>query len=66
MTNKRIYRSIKERKIGGVCGGLGEFLDADPTIIRLLWAIMTLLSIGVGIIAYLLAWIIIPESKKER
>jgi len=65
MTGKRIYRSVKERKIGGVCGGLGEFLDVDPTIIRLLWAIMTIISFGVGIIAYLVAWIIIPERQES-
>ena len=66
METKKLYRSEDNKVIAGVCGGLGEFLDADPTIIRLLWAIATLVSVGVGIIAYLLAWIIIPESKKER
>jgi len=64
MAKKRLYRSKKERIIGGVCGGLGEFLDVDPTIIRLLWAIITVLSMGAGIVAYLLAWIIIPKRKK--
>ncbi len=64
MVKKRLYRSRKEKIIGGVCGGLGEFLDVDPTIIRLLWAIITVLSMGAGIVAYLLAWIIIPKRKK--
>ena len=62
MTVKRLYRSKKDRILGGVCGGLGEFFKIDPTIIRLVWALLTLLSIGLGIIAYLLAWIIIPEK----
>ena len=66
MPSKRIYRSAKERIIGGVCGGLGKFFDVDPTIIRLLWAIMTLLSVGVGIIAYLISWIIIPEKQEKE
>jgi len=66
MVKKRLYRSRKEKIIGGVCGGLGEFLDVDPTIIRLLWAIITILSIGAGIVAYLVAWIIIPERKKPK
>jgi len=65
MVKKRLYRSKKEKIIGGVCGGLGEFLDVDPTIVRLLWAIITVLSIGAGIVAYLLAWIIIPEKKNQ-
>ena len=49
--------------IGGVCGGLGENFDSDPTIIRLLWALITVFTgFFVGIIVYLLAWIIIPEK----
>jgi len=66
MVKKRLYRSRKERIIAGVCGGIGEFFDVDPTIIRLLWAVITILSIGVGIVAYLMAWIIIPEKKRKK
>ncbi len=62
---KRLYRSRKERILGGVCGGLGEYFDVDPGIVRLAWVIVTLLSLGIGIIAYLIAWIIIPESPEE-
>ncbi len=62
MVKKKLYRSKKERMIGGVCGGIGEFLEIDPTIVRVIWAFLTILSIGVGIIAYILAWIIIPEK----
>jgi phage shock protein C len=58
----RLYRSKKERMLGGVCGGLGEYLDIDPTVIRLVWVVVTALSMGIGIVAYLLAWIIIPEE----
>ena len=63
MVKKKLYRSKKERMIGGVCGGIGEFLEIDPTVVRVIWAFLTILSIGVGIIAYILAWIIIPEKK---
>ena len=49
--------------IGGVCGGIGEYLKTDSTLIRLLWVVGTLLLLGVGIFAYLAAWIIIPEKK---
>jgi phage shock protein PspC (stress-responsive transcriptional regulator) len=59
---KRLYRSKKERMLGGVCAGLGEHLDIDPTVIRLILAVVTLLSFGTGTIIYILAWIIIPED----
>ena len=65
MAHKKLYRSKKEKILGGVCSGIGEYLDADPTIIRLAWILLTLLSLGVGIIAYLIAWIIIPEGKNS-
>ena len=66
MVRKKLYRNKKEKMIGGVCAGLGDFLDVDPTIMRLGWAILTILSIGVGIIAYLVAWAIIPEEKSQK
>jgi phage shock protein C len=59
---KRIYRSKKNRIIGGVCGGIGEYLNVDPTLIRLIWIFGALLW-GAGFFAYLIAWIIIPERK---
>jgi phage shock protein PspC (stress-responsive transcriptional regulator) len=62
---KRLYRSRKEQMLGGICGGLGEHLDVDPSIIRLVWLVVTLLSLGTGIIVYLAAWIIIPQSNGE-
>jgi phage shock protein PspC (stress-responsive transcriptional regulator) len=61
---KRLYRSKKERILGGVCAGLGEHLDVDPTVIRLIWAVVSVLSLGTGIVIYVLAWIIIPEEDK--
>jgi phage shock protein PspC (stress-responsive transcriptional regulator) len=48
--------------LGGVCAGLGEHLDIDPTVIRLIWAVVTVLSFGTGIVVYILAWILIPEE----
>jgi len=60
-TKKRLHRSKKERIIGGVCGGIAEHLNTDPTIIRLIWVLGSLLW-GAGILAYLIAWIIIPEK----
>ena len=58
---KKLYRSKKNRVIAGVCGGIGEYFNVDPTLIRLLWIIFLLLA-GSGIIAYIIAWIIIPEE----
>jgi phage shock protein C len=51
--------------LGGVCGGLGEHVDIDPTILRLIWAVITLLTIGTGLLVYIIAWIIIPEEPGE-
>jgi len=63
MVKKRLYRSRKERMIAGVCGGIAEYFDTDPTLIRLIWAILVLFW-GIGIFAYLIAWIIIPKKNK--
>jgi phage shock protein PspC (stress-responsive transcriptional regulator) len=62
---KRLYRSGTERILGGVCAGIGEYSDVDPTIVRLIWVVLTLLSLGIGIVAYIVAWIIIPEGRNE-
>ena len=60
---KRLYRSKKDRVLGGVCAGLGEHFDIDPTVIRLVWAVITVLSIGTGVLVYIIAWILIPEEE---
>ena len=60
---KRLYRSKNERMLGGVCAGLGEHFDIDPTVIRLVWAVITVLSIGTGVVVYIIAWILIPEEE---
>ena len=60
--NKKLYKSNTNKMICGVCGGLGEFFGIDPTIIRLFWAILGLAG-GTGIVAYLLAAVIIPNSE---
>jgi len=61
---KRLYLSDSDKKIAGVCGGVAEYLAVDPTIVRLLWALLALS--GVGIVAYLVAWIIIPSRGNGR
>lgn len=62
---KRLYRSGKERILGGVCGGLGEYFDVDPTIVRLLW-ILFIFAFGTGILAYLVAWLIVPRNPHHK
>jgi len=57
---KRLYRITKDKVIAGVCGGIAEYFNIDPVIVRLLWVI-AILAGGVGILAYLIAWIIIPK-----
>ena len=56
---RHLYRSQYRKVIGGVCGGLGEYLNIDPVIIRIIWLIMFFVW-GIGLIAYIIAWMIIP------
>ena len=60
---KNLYRSTQNKMIAGVCSGLAEYLNIDPTIVRLIWALIALG--GAGIIAYLIAAIIIPEKPSD-
>ncbi|ADQ15757.1 PspC domain-containing protein [Halanaerobium hydrogeniformans] len=57
---KKLYRSKEDKKIGGVCGGIGEYFGLDSTLIRLIAVILIFVS-GAGLIAYIVAWAIIPE-----
>lgn len=59
---KKLTLSTPNKKIVGVCGGIGEYLNIDATIIRILWIIGTLLSFGTGLLAYVICWILIPNS----
>jgi phage shock protein C len=59
---KRLYRSRTNRMISGVCGGLGEFANVDPTLIRLLFAAGTIFSGGILLLVYLVMIFVIPES----
>ena len=57
--NKRLYKSSSDRMIAGVCGGIAAYFNVDPTLVRLAWVVLGTLG-GCGIIAYILAAIIIP------
>lgn len=58
---KKLYRSTENRRIAGVCGGIGEYFDIDPTLVRLI-AVALVLAGGSGVLGYILAWIIVPEA----
>ena len=63
MNGKRLYRSESSRMLCGVCAGIAEYFNLDPTLIRLAWALFCILG-GSGVLAYILAAIIIqPESR---
>ena len=61
---QKLYRSRNNRMFAGICGGLGEYFDIDPTIIRLIFIFAVLLA-GIGLIPYLIGWIIIPLRPRE-
>jgi phage shock protein C len=60
---KRLMRSSVDSKIAGVCGGIAEYMDVDPTVVRLVWVLITFFSgIVPGLVAYLVAWLVMPEA----
>ena len=59
MQTKKLYRSNSDKMVAGVCGGLGEFLGLDPTMVRLAFALLAILG-GPGFLLYLIMWIIVP------
>lgn len=61
---KKLYRSKKEKMVAGVCGGIAEYLNTDPSFIRILWVIVTLMG-GAGILAYIICFIVIPENPEQ-
>ncbi|MFH0830304.1 MAG: PspC domain-containing protein, partial [Candidatus Aenigmatarchaeota archaeon] len=62
---RRLYRSGKDKILGGVCGGIAEYLGIDPIIVRLLWVLFVLAG-GSGLLAYIIAWIIIPRNPDHK
>lgn len=62
---KRLYRSRKDRMIAGVCGGIASYFDIDPTLVRI-FAVLTVFANGIGIIGYIIAWIIVPLEPEQK
>jgi phage shock protein C len=62
---KQLTLSATDSKIAGVCGGIAEYLDVDPTVVRLIWLVLSIVPGGIvgGVVAYLVAWIIMPKAR---
>ncbi len=60
MNGKRLYKSTRQRMVSGVCGGIAEYFNIDPTIVRLLFVLLCFGG-GGGVLAYIIAAIVIPE-----
>jgi len=61
MSEKKLFRSRTNRKIAGVCGGLGDYFNIDPTLVRILFLIFLLCG-GGGLLLYIICWIAVPEE----
>ena len=58
---KKLYRSTTDKKLAGVCAGFAEYLNMDPTVVRVIWAIVSVCA-GAGVLAYLICALLIPEK----
>lgn len=61
-----VLKKSGNKRILGVCGGLAEYLNAEPVVVRMFWLIFSLITLGVGTVIYFLFYLLIPESKAER
>jgi phage shock protein C len=64
MEQSRLYRSQQDNVIAGVCGGLGNYLNTDPLVFRILFVVAFLVG-GSGLLVYIILWIAIPEEEKK-
>ena len=60
---KKLYRNPADKKIAGVCSGFAAYIDIDPTVVRVIWALLALS--GTGLVAYLICALIIPEKPAD-
>ena len=60
MDAKKLYRSRSDKMVAGVCGGLGHYLSLDPTLLRLIFALMVVFGVGSGLLIYLVLMIVVP------
>jgi phage shock protein C len=64
--NRRLYRSRTDTVIGGVAAGLASYLNADPALIRVAWAILIVLTGGAALIVYIVCWVVVPEEPEVQ
>jgi phage shock protein PspC (stress-responsive transcriptional regulator) len=62
---KQLYRSTNNKIIGGVAAGLAEYLDLDATLVRLIW-VLAFFAAGLGFLAYIVCWIVLPEGNSQQ
>lgn len=62
MDSKRLTRDMGNKMLGGVCSGVANYFGIDPTLVRIIWAILAL-GYGAGILAYIICWVIIPPGR---
>jgi phage shock protein PspC (stress-responsive transcriptional regulator) len=65
ITGKRLYRSGREKILGGVCGGIAEYFNIDPTFVRLVWVLLSL-AWGFGVLLYIIMWVITPRNPRDK
>ncbi len=61
---KKLYKSVADKKLGGVCGGIAEYFGIDSTLVRLAWVALTLFG-GSGILAYIIAVLVMPHNQEQ-
>jgi phage shock protein C len=66
MATKKLYRAADDKMVGGVLGGVGEYLDIDPTVLRLIF-VLVLIFTGLlpGLLVYVIWWLVVPEAKNK-
>jgi phage shock protein PspC (stress-responsive transcriptional regulator) len=60
--NRRLYRSRRDSILGGVAGGVADYFDMDPSIVRVVWAVLALVTGGIFLVLYIVMWIVVPEG----
>jgi phage shock protein PspC (stress-responsive transcriptional regulator) len=63
---KKLYRSRTDRKIAGVCGGLAEYFNIDPTVVRIIFVVLLLPGWLPGFLPYVILWLVVPEAPETH
>lgn len=61
-SKKRLYRDTENRVVAGVCSGMGAYFNTDPVLLRILFVILVLMSVGIAVVIYLIMWIVVPKA----